>query len=447
MRPPPSSTARSTPPVCRRLTTSSMDRRCLGSRIPLGIDAVAGGLGRAGASAARSPGSCRVPRTTTGSSPRTRLALVRGPTAPSTPWPRGASLTASTSRCRPSTRKESDRPKAGAGKGRRIGISYLTRQVGKRAGQLPVDEPARQRRLDRGHRTRPLNQPNRTSSSSLPSAVSTDFTHTLIATNRKLTPDAVEDPAGQTSMWTMSLPAPTPWSLRLPPGCWNSVSVRGDATNFVAGASDFSWIVFRSIPRCCPEPQRKLSTAGARPTAWKSSLCSPTANRRPFFRRPVCAGGSASADGSRIYFVGFGGAEEGAFLWEKGEQTKAISVSHVPGNPPTPHPGVLVGASEDGRYAFFASTGGAKLTATPRVEWGRIPLRRISTKAWNISVDTRKAGAPNSPGASPSRSRRGQHHLPWRATRRFAERLAKRCVEDAPGGPKPGPLGSGPQAE
>jgi hypothetical protein len=66
----------------------------------------------------------------------------------------------------------------------------------------------------------------------------------------------------------------------------------------------------------------------------------------------------ASADGSRFYFNGVHGSEEGVFLREGGA-TKVVS--HPEGEPAKSEPARLFGTSESGRYAFFWSR--AQLTS------------------------------------------------------------------------------------
>jgi hypothetical protein len=194
-------------------------------------------------------------------------------------------------------------------------------------------------------------------------AVSADFTHTLIATNRKLTPDAVEDGPDRLNLYLVDVRTGAHTLITTAPGglFFNGGFIAtGSSSNFFAGAADFSWVVFRS-----PVPLKPGVPAGAL-YRWSAAGGLEVVSVLPGGgAEPVTGNGggfsfarSVSADGSRIYFS-VGGSQSGLYLWEEGAPTKAISVSHVPGDPAGPHRANLIGTSEDGRYAFFFCVGGS----------------------------------------------------------------------------------------
>jgi hypothetical protein len=195
-------------------------------------------------------------------------------------------------------------------------------------------------------------------------AVSPDFTHTFVATNRKLTSDAVEDGPDRVNLYVVDVATSTHTLVGTALTGLVRFIAYGRANNFVAGARDFSWVVFKSEPALKPgAPENALyrwsATGGLEvmsvlPQGGMTQVAVGN-DASPFVR-------SVSVDGSRIYFVGSGGSEEGLFLREEGRPTKAISVSHIAGDPQTPHPAIPVGVSKDGRYVFFFSRDGVKLT-------------------------------------------------------------------------------------
>ena len=202
-------------------------------------------------------------------------------------------------------------------------------------------------------------------------AVSADFTHALVATNRKLTPDAIEGGPYGMNLYILDRRTGAYTLVGTAPDGLSSYVGAANSDKFIAGAPDFSWIVFGSFPPLLPgapanSAYRWSVTDGLEQV---SILPNGTPVGSPIFElgdaTPVVR--SVSEDGSRIYFtvgnqISGSGPDEGIYLWEKGHQTKAISVSHVPGDPTTPRAAALIGISADGRYAFLISRDG-KLTA------------------------------------------------------------------------------------
>jgi hypothetical protein len=195
-------------------------------------------------------------------------------------------------------------------------------------------------------------------------AISADFTHEFVATNRALTPGAIE---GGGNLYLVDLEDRT-YTLVATNSEPNSISTFisvQTAEKFQGGAPDLSWFVFKSFyPMLEGAPFEALyrwSESGGLevvselPDGELSGVFAASDKTLPVR--------SVSADGSRIYFTTNGGSESGVFLREGAGPTKAISVSQVPGDPSTPQPARLVGISGDGRYAFFGSLQGKGLTS------------------------------------------------------------------------------------
>ncbi|MFL5834789.1 MAG: hypothetical protein ACJ76B_12550 [Solirubrobacterales bacterium] len=192
--------------------------------------------------------------------------------------------------------------------------------------------------------------------------ISDDFAHTFVATNRALTPGANE---GGGNLYTVDLDTgthtlvathPHPYSL------FGFIAVQR-AYRFQRGAPDFSWVVFESeFPLIDGAPpfalyrwteSGGLEVASILPNGDKAGTSVGENDKVPPVR-------TVSKDGSRIYFtvpLGYG-SETGVFLYEPGQGTKAVSVSQVPGDPTTPKEARLMGISQDGRYAFLMSMEG-----------------------------------------------------------------------------------------
>jgi hypothetical protein len=194
-------------------------------------------------------------------------------------------------------------------------------------------------------------------------AVSADFKHSFVVTDQKLTPDAV---AGGTNLYVRDLGSGA-YSLVTTAGheALPGFISLGSNNKFIAGSPDFSWVVFGSGAPLLP------GVAGTAVYRWSQtdglSLESTLPNGSPPAASALLFGNtggvrSVSDDGSRDYFtLKEEGAEDGVYLREDG-QVRAISVSHIPGDPATVQAAQFLGTGKDGRYAFFASKG-APLTS------------------------------------------------------------------------------------
>ncbi|HET9591312.1 MAG TPA: hypothetical protein VFP17_00200, partial [Solirubrobacterales bacterium] len=204
------------------------------------------------------------------------------------------------------------------------------------SGRTDVDPPAGMGGVVRDHETL---------------AISDDFTHALVVSDQALAPGAtkgaanlyVENIGNRTYRFVGSSNAVGAFSLLT--GIQTSGLVQ-------AGSPDFSSVVFGSpVSLLTGAPKNAVyrwSEAGGLEVEsvlpngdWSQAI---RANYAAVYQ-PV------SADGSRIYYTAIRGAEEGVFLRENGGPPKGIAVSTEPGTPPP----VLLGVSKDGRYAFLFS--------------------------------------------------------------------------------------------
>lgn len=194
-------------------------------------------------------------------------------------------------------------------------------------------------------------------------AVSTDFTHAFVISNKALAPGSIEsDTAGNLYVVDLETRSYQLVASFDPPGSGGLLSFVGTKQNdkFIAAAPDMNWVVFASdYPLVAGAPQAALYRWSKADGLEVVSVL-PDGDMTGAVRRSTDLGEqrSVSADGSRVYFTASGGgSEEGVFLRE-GDESKAISVSHVPGDPSTPQRALFLGSSENGRFAFFAALKG-----------------------------------------------------------------------------------------
>lgn len=195
-------------------------------------------------------------------------------------------------------------------------------------------------------------------------AISPDFTHTMVVSNRVLTPVGPSGPyAGGGNIYIQDLQTGDYSFVGGAPGLESfNLLARGQAeTVYVAGAPDFSWIIINSpIPLNDEAPQRALykwSAAGGLEIV--SRLPDGTvAGDVQYVHAYEMSRRQVSEDGSTVYFALASG--DGGVYRRSGDQSFAISVSQIEGDTDAPQPGRLDAISSDGRYAFFRSQ--AKLT-------------------------------------------------------------------------------------
>jgi hypothetical protein len=188
-------------------------------------------------------------------------------------------------------------------------------------------------------------------------AISSDFSHEFVATNRRLTPGAIE---GGTNLYRVDVDSHSYDLVASSPsadGLIDFIAQSRGADTYSGGAPDFSWIVFRSeVPLVAGAPsnalyrwseEEGLEVVSILPDGEASSVVA-TGTKHPVVR-------AVSVDGTRIYFAVASASEVGVFLHEVGKPTKAVSVSHIPGDPATPKGARILSASKSGRYLFFYS--------------------------------------------------------------------------------------------
>lgn len=195
-------------------------------------------------------------------------------------------------------------------------------------------------------------------STALTLAVSEDFGHTFVATNRALAPGAVEGAANlyvvdlATGIHQLVVTSEAPEALATFIGL-------GATNKYVAGAPDFQWVVFDSyVPLLAGVTgEARYRWTSGEGLELESVLPDGSIPSENVVLRGFAPLQTVSADGTKVYFTLSSGA--GAYLREGG-QTRAISVSQVPGDPQTVQPAEVGLISKDGRFAFLTST--ARLT-------------------------------------------------------------------------------------
>jgi len=191
-------------------------------------------------------------------------------------------------------------------------------------------------------------------------AVSDDFEHTLVFSQKALTPDAVEDAANiyvnDVDTGDYHLVGTATQS-----GAFGQMTGPVDLNHFIAAAPDFSWVVLISrYPLLPGAPQVAMykwtRTDGLSLVSLLPGDTVPTG--RSWSQRSQTVNRLVSDDGETFAFALTTG-ESGAYRRSGGE-TEAVSVSQASGGPAGVQPGIVDGMSRDGRYVVFHSE--AKLT-------------------------------------------------------------------------------------
>jgi hypothetical protein len=209
----------------------------------------------------------------------------------------------------------------------------------------------------------PLN-PGRVVVSSVTQAVSADFDHAMVVTTVALTPDAV---AGQANIYVNDLET---GAYRLvgsaaEPGAYTGMVGLNNQTTYMAGASDFSWIVlisrFPLLPNAPQHAMYKWSrTDGLHLLSLLPGDAIPTGNTW-FESDEFDTNRLVSDDGNTVAFSLCTAADrvcstgDAGVYRRSGGQTVPISMSQASGGPAGVQPGLAVGLSRDGRYVVFIS--------------------------------------------------------------------------------------------
>jgi sugar lactone lactonase YvrE len=190
-------------------------------------------------------------------------------------------------------------------------------------------------------------------------AMSADFEHALVVSNRTLAPGGIAGGGNiyirnlRTGDYTFVAGAPGGAAYQLLAG------LQANEQIYMAGAPDFSWILFWGQAPFLPEATggpavyRWSRTGGLTiESRWPDGSVSPAPVQLPGGYRKT--GTASSANGDVIAF------SAGGIYRRANGQTTAISVSRVVGDPPDPQPGTLDGVTPGGRYVVFHSP--ARLT-------------------------------------------------------------------------------------
>jgi len=197
-------------------------------------------------------------------------------------------------------------------------------------------------------------------------AISDDFHHALVASNRALTPGALER---GTNLYLTDFVTGTKRLIAAVPGeaGYMTFVTSTDAGKFQGGAPDFSWLVFASpIPLLPQAPDNALYRWTAAGGLEVFSVLPDGDASSAVYAANQYHYQAVSTDGSDVYYTAELGSEEGVFLRVSGGPPKPISVSRIPGDPSTPQRATLLGATRDGRYAFFT----CNTPLTPDVQEG-----------------------------------------------------------------------------
>jgi sugar lactone lactonase YvrE len=206
-------------------------------------------------------------------------------------------------------------------------------------------------------------------------AISEDFDHALVASNRVLAPGAI---AGGGNLFVQNLRTGEYTFVGGAPGKLAFAGMAGGQTSetvFVAGAPDFSWIVFTSpsavlLPGVPGLQSRAVyrwdRTGGLALASVMDDGTAPSASTQAM--QVAAVHHTVSADGKVVYF----GLDSGAVY--RREDGHTTLVSHSDGTTAIPTnialPAFLDGVSKDGRYAFFHTAFGLPLTSDPIVSGG-----------------------------------------------------------------------------
>lgn len=201
----------------------------------------------------------------------------------------------------------------------------------------------------------PLNQV-RSFTVSATQAVSEDFEHTLVFSQRALTPDAIED-ASNIYVNDVDTGAYHLVGTATQQGAFGQMVGPIDTNHFIAGAPDFSWVVLISRYPLLPDaPQVAMykwtKTDGLSLVSLLPGDTVPTGNT--WFQSGKRITNRLSSDDGETFAFSLVSGEKGVYRRSEG-QTEAISVSQASGGPTGVQPGIADGMSRDGRYVVFHS--------------------------------------------------------------------------------------------
>jgi hypothetical protein len=205
--------------------------------------------------------------------------------------------------------------------------------------------------------------PTRAILNAVTQAMSGDFAHTLVISQKKLAPDAIEGGANiyvndvDTGAYHLvgTAAGSTAYSQMVGPNTLNT---------FIAGAPDFSWVVLTSqYPLKPGAPQAAMykwtRTGGLSVISLLPGGGVPTGDA--WHQGNVRTTNRLVSDDGNTYAFSIKGGDDGVYLHKKDGTTVAVSESQATNPPSTdPQPGQIDGISRDGNYVVFHSS--AQLT-------------------------------------------------------------------------------------
>jgi hypothetical protein len=195
--------------------------------------------------------------------------------------------------------------------------------------------------------------------------ISPDFSHALVVSNKKLTPGALEN---ATDLYVENLETGTFKLVATTdaPTAFGHFTAIANLDEFIAGNADYSKVIFES-----EQPMTGATgVTGAAIYSWSEAEGLKVLSTLPdgsiapaklVYRDIHEQVRRVSEDLSRVYFALVEGEGEGIYLNESGN-VRAISTPRILGGPTTPQPGRVLGASQDGRFAFFLVSSNVPLT-------------------------------------------------------------------------------------
>lgn len=209
-------------------------------------------------------------------------------------------------------------------------------------GQLPLDPPI---------------NPVRAITFAVTQGVSDDFKHTFVASQKALTPDAVEG-AGNFYVNDVDTGDYHLVGTTTQPGAFAQMVGPLSLNNFIAGAPDFSWVVlisrFPLLPGAPQVAMYKWTKTGG--LSLVSLLPGDTVPKGSTWSQSnqALTNRLVSDDGETFTFSLTSG--EGGVYRRSDGHTEAISVSQASGGPAGVQPGQVDGMSRDGRFVIFHSS-------------------------------------------------------------------------------------------
>lgn len=214
-------------------------------------------------------------------------------------------------------------------------------------------------------------------------AISEDQSHALVISDRKLTPDAVEENGNLyvEDLATRTYVLVATSSERIGDRGIYGLTGATSANPFMGGTPDMSTIAFSVADKLTSDASGQKSVyrwtrGGGIKNVGLHADGSPIATEISGASR----GSSMSSDGSKLYYASL----DGVYL-RSGSTTTAISVSQVPGAPGGAFGGELVQTSPDGRYALFVTSGTEETPLTPDAPTAQKNLYRYDAVTNNLT--------------------------------------------------------------